>query len=183
MMKKLGVFVCMMGALALLPGAVSAQDAAPSESKPLVGGNNMSIFGTVGSQSTITGAINLDGGIILALGLGFQFNGNGGATNALGAAGGPSDKVGFLLALNAEYMVYNVFPFAMGPEVTAAFSIAPGDAFSAVAIQPGWAFWYAPWAAPIGVGVNVGLPITLLKGADPIISTVTGGIRFSYIFG
>lgn len=126
--------------------------------------------------------------VMVAAALSFQYNGNvfgmGGGVVVPGPTGYQvipgTWESGILLAV--EYMVVDRMPFAMGPAFAFRGSFAPGDFFQTVTLIPAWDLWYTPFNAPIAIGTALAMTITLTRGAEPIISLMTPGLRLAYTF-
>lgn len=86
------------------------------------------------------------------------------------------------MVLVAEYMIVDQMPFAMGPAFAFSGSFAPGDFFSQVTLIPAWDLWYTPFNAPLAIGTALAVSIQLNKGAEPVISLLTPGLRIAYTF-
>jgi hypothetical protein len=143
---------------------------------PLVGGNKLWLAGTVAQSPTVFLALNMNGGLMLGAGLAATYNGNG----VGGSPGSSSDKFASRVVLYASYMVHNVMPFAMGPEILGGANITPNGGDSSF-IQPVWAVWYAPWHAPIGIGSAAGVNVAFDKGQDPVASLTMLPLRIAFI--
>jgi len=116
-------------------------------------------------------------------GVGLSFNYNGaGQPNA--ARSDISDKITSNLLLAVQYMVVDHHPFAMGPEFFVTGSLSPDKLFSFLQLQPGWAFWYCPFNAPLAIGsaLNIQVQIPTQDGQKPIINLITPALRIGYIF-
>jgi len=128
--------------------------------------------------------------VMVAAALSFQYNGNDFFTSPLGGVVVPGAtgyvkipgtwESGILLAI--EYMIVDRMPFAMGPAFAFRGSFAPGDFFQSVTLIPAWDLWYTPFNAPIAIGTALAMTITLTRGAEPIISLMTPGLRLAYTF-
>jgi hypothetical protein len=114
----------------------------------------------------------------LLMGVGFSYEHNGN-----GLAPGSTEKDSALVVVTAAYMIHNQVPFAMGPEIALAATLAPGDPFDTTIVTPGWAFWYAPWKAPIAIGTALDVALTFPKSpAKAIIATTTPSVRIVFGF-
>ncbi len=168
------VFVVNAGAKAQDP----ANSGPPKEgAPPVIGGNLPITIAEVSERPGIGAGIMFNGGLLAAAMVGFTYNGNGLPSNDPSAP--PSDdKFGINVGLHLEYMIVNEKPFGTGPEITYLTSLAPNDPFSVNILEPGWAFWYTPFQAPIALGIAWNVRVTLVKDLDPIVDFVTPGIRF-----
>jgi len=184
-----------VGGEASAPAEVDASAAAdttamPAEAAPAtadqvaIPGGLVGAFGNVGSLPGIHAFVTLNPGIILGAGLFFGYNGNGGAAHPLTGAASmdPDDKTTFGFRLHGEYLVYNKNRVALGPEVSWATVITPGDALSMNVVSPGLAFWYIPWDVGIGIGAAWDVDLVFTKGGDPVINLVSPALRLAYIF-
>ena len=79
-------------------------------------------------------------------------------------------------------MVYDIYPFATGPEFIFTGVATPGPFFNTMYLQPGWSFWYAPFHAPIGVGSVIQGTITISSGKDLTFDSDVPTLRLFYIF-
>jgi hypothetical protein len=119
----------------------------------------------------------------IAAGAGVSINGNGGATSPLTELKGNSNaNVAADLVLAAMYFVVDKHPFATGPEVVVIGSMAPGSPFDTTVVEPMWGFRYAPWAAPIAIGTDVGVSIAMAHGAKPVAGLTTSGLDIVFAF-
>ena len=156
-------------------GTARADEAAPksaAEPPHLIGGNTGVLVGGVSDQPYVFGAIALNGGVILGLGVGFAFDGTL-ATNKFSALG----------ILYGSYMFKNAANFAVGPELFVIMPFAPTPA-STLTFRPGVALWYAPFSAPVLLGTAIDVDFTYVaanKGALKV-GLVTPGVRIAYAF-
>jgi hypothetical protein len=119
----------------------------------------------------------------IAAGMGMSINGNGGATSPLTELKGNANaNVGADVVLAAMYFVVDKHPFAMGPEVVVVGSVAPGSPFDTTIVEPMWGLRYAPWAAPIAIGTDVGVSIAMVHGAKPVAGLTTSGLDIVFAF-
>lgn len=145
---------------------------APAAKHPLFHGTGYSIVGGISESSVLGFGWNFDS-LLFAAGVGLKYDPNG-----LMPPPANKDKFSFTAFLSTSYMVYNTYPFAMGPELAWVTSLAPGKAITGYSqLQPGWALWYAPWNAPILIGTALQLPITFTKGRKATLETTYPGIR------
>lgn len=170
---KMSAVVFALTVMVQAPAYAEEMGASPEPVKKTAEGGHFGAFGGVSNDAYIVGFMTLDPGIILALGVDFTYNGNGVAPPS-------DDKVQFGVRLHGEYLMYNISPIAIGPELTYVAGIAPGDVLSTNIFLPGLVFWYTPWAAPVAIGAAWDVQFTFQKGADPVISTVTPGLRFAW---
>lgn len=94
----------------------------------------------------------------------------------------PNTKDSFAFVVTAAYMLHNQVPFAMGPEIALAVDVAPSAVAGTTTVVPGWAFWYAPWKAPIAIGTALDVALTFPKGGSAIIATTTPSVRIVFGF-
>lgn len=111
----------------------------------------------------------------LAIGVGGSFGYNGDNQP------GTTDKVKAGVNAWVHYFVINKAPFAMGPEILYSGALTPGDAFNTNTVQPGWAFWYGPWQAPILIGAGWGAAIGFGKGIPTTVDLNTAALRFAWV--
>jgi hypothetical protein len=116
--------------------------------------------------------------LFLAVGLAYEHNGNGLAPPLV------TDKDAAALILSVAYMLHNsrATGLAMGPEVDLTSSLAPGGAFDNNELSLGWAFWYAPWKAPIAIGGAALVDFTFNKGQSAIIKLFEPSVRIVFGF-
>ncbi len=115
--------------------------------------------------------------LLLAVGLAYEHNGNG-------LAPGATDKDAAALILSAAYMIVNsrAAGLAMGPELDLTSTLAPGSAFDNNDFRVGWAFWYAPWKAPIAIGTAAQISFVSNKGQSAVIRLVEPSVRIVFAF-
>jgi hypothetical protein len=119
----------------------------------------------------------------IAGGLGMSINGNGSATSPLtGLKGNTNATVGADLVLAMAYFVIDKFPFAMGPELVVTGSLAPGNPFDTTVVSPMLALRYAPWAAPVAIGTDLGVAIAMVHGEKPTAGLTTNGLDIIFAF-
>jgi hypothetical protein len=119
----------------------------------------------------------------VAGGLGMSINGNGSATSPLtGLKGDSNATVGADLVMAAAYFVVDKFPFAMGPEIVVTGSVAPGRPFDTAVVSPMIALRYAPWAAPVAIGTDLGVAIAMVHGEKPTAGLTTSGLDILFAF-
>jgi hypothetical protein len=140
-----------------------------------------------GTHFAIAAAFNADtpalllapafGPVLAAVGLAYEHNGNG-------LAPGVTDKDAAALILSAAYMIVNsrAIGLAMGPELDLTSTLAPGSAFDNNDFRVGWAFWYAPWKAPIAIGTAAQVAFVSNKGQSAVIRLVTPAVRIVFGF-
>lgn len=162
------VLSSLMGSARADEPAVPAQ---PVATPHLIGGNTGVLVGGVGDQPYVFGAIALNGGVILGVGVGVAFDG----TLA-------TDKVSALGILYGSYMFKNVANFAVGPELFIITPFAPTPA-STLTFRPGVALWYAPFSAPVLLGTAIDVDLTYVKASSAMkVALVTPGVRIAYAF-
>jgi hypothetical protein len=117
------------------------------------------------------------GPVLAAIGLAYEHNGNG-------LAPGLADKDAAAVILSAAYMIVNsrAAGLAMGPEVDLTSTLAPGSAFDNNDFKLGWAFWYAPWKAPIAIGGAALIDFAFNKGQSAVIKLVEPSVRIVFGF-
>lgn len=94
----------------------------------------------------------------------------------------PGSKWRSDLLIALEYMVHDVYPFAMGPQLAVATNLAPGAVFDHVAIMPAFGFWYAPFNANVGIGSSLGVNIMFGRNSQPVVQLSTPAVRLVYVF-
>lgn len=142
---------------------------------PLFEGTHFAVLAAFNGASPtlfIAPAVN---SLLLGVGLAWEHNGNGLAPMS-------TDKDQASVVLTAAYMLHNQVPFAMGPEIALVATLAPGSPFDNITVVPGWAFWYAPWKAPIAIGTALDVALTFPKGGSAIIATTTPAVRIVFGF-
>jgi hypothetical protein len=174
--------ICALPALmlALSAAPADAQDPAPAAAAVapapapagMINGNAPFLVGGVSNQPYFFGGLALNGGVIVALGLGLSYDGSL-----------AKDQTSFFAVLHAEYMAVNKANYAFGPELTVILPFAP-TAFNAVTLAPGFAFWYAPFSAPvlIGAALDLNMVITTTPSSAFSLGTVTPALRLAYVF-
>lgn len=119
---------------------------------------------------------------MVALAVGLKYDGNGLPIPMSPTGARMPSQWAWDLILSVEYMIHDSYPFAMGPQFAAIMNFYPGDSLANVILMPAWGFWYAPFNAPIGIGSALAVQIQLTKGMEPVVSLVTPGVRFVYVF-
>jgi len=178
------VFVLMCSGIA--SAEQSSDPATSAETKPAKGPTMFpaGLIGVLGgvsdSPSFVVAATPFDH-TFAGIGLSFNYNGAG-QPNA--SHSDISDKIASNLLLAAQYMVVDHHPFAMGPEFFISGSLSPDKLFSFLQVQPGWAFWYCPFKAPLAIGsaLDIQVQIPTQHGQKPIINLLTPALRIGYIF-
>jgi hypothetical protein len=168
-------------ATAAEPPAVPVVPAAPPEGpKKTLSGNHLAGFAGVSNQPFVVPVVVIDS-FIGGLGISAHHDANGLADPATGVPG--DDKLALALYPYLSYMIVNKFPFAMGPELGAVVSMAPGDVGDPTVVLPGWTFWFRPFdpKVKIGFGFAWDISISMAKGRDPVIDLVTPGLRFGWL--
>lgn len=160
------------------PPATPPPAAAMESGEPLFEGTH---FGIAAAFNTDTQALVLApafGPILAAIGLAFEHNGNGLAPPVV------TDKDAAAVILSAAYMIVNSrqIGLAMGPEVDLTSTLAPGSAFDNNDLKLGWAFWYAPWKAPIAIGSAALVDFAFAKGQSAVIKLVEPSVRIVFGF-
>ena len=152
-----------------VPTVSVAPVSAPTQ---LIGGNIPFLLGAVSNQPEFFGGLAINGGILVALGLGLTYD------SSL-----PSNKTSFFTVLHAEYMLVNKSKYAFGPELALQLPFEP-KAAATVTLAPGLAFWYAPFSAPvlIGAALDVNLVFTTSPSSNFAFDTVTPAVRIAYLF-
>lgn len=152
------------------PRAQNAPEAAapPEPERPLISGNRFFFAAGANDQPFIFAGIGLNGGVVLALAGGANFDDH--AT---------PHKFSVLAGAYAAYAIWNVRYFAMGPEVffLADLGASPSSTFT---IRPGYTLLYSSAALPFVIGF--GLDVDFIFSRDHFrFSVVTPGVRF--VFG
>jgi hypothetical protein len=112
-----------------------------------------------------------------------SINGNGSATSPLtGLKGDSGATVGADLVMAAAYFIVDKFPFAAGPELVVTGSMAPGMPFDTTVVSPMIALRYAPWAAPVAIGTDLGVAIAMVHGEKPTAGLTTNGLDILFAF-
>lgn len=163
---------------ATAPSAATATAAATATPAPapaaparLIGGNVGVLVGGVSDQPYAFGAIALNGGVILGLGVGFAYDGTA-----------ATDKFSALGILYGSYSFVNIANFAVGPELFVIVPLAPTPA-STLTFRPGVALWYAPFSAPVLLGTAIDVDFTYVQAGGALkVSLVTPGLRLGYVF-
>jgi hypothetical protein len=146
-----------------------ATTAAPPE-RPLFADVHVGIATSFGVDSPTVVLAGNAGAVLWGIGASYKHDGN--ATGDQDTASG---------VLNLAYMVYNKFPFAMGPEVTFIPELAP-KGFSNNAVQAGWGLWYAPFNIPAVVGTAILVQAVFPDGGSAVVTTVTPAVRIVFGF-
>ena len=165
-----------LGFIALSSTSAFAQEATPPAApaampaeRPLFEGTHFGVGGSFGADAPSVVLAGNTNNILFGVGLIYNHN----------AANADADHANWILV--GAYMMHNLFPFAMGPEVNFVPQLAP-NAFDAYSIRAGWAFWYAPFNIPAVIGTAVYVNFDVTKGAPTVISTVTPAVRVVFGF-
>ncbi len=148
------------------------EEAAP----PLIAGPVGSALTFVSDSPALIGGVGFDGGLFLGAGFSLDFNPN------VANDGEESASVHTSLILYGFYAVHNEAPVALGPELLLHANLTPGDVLSPFVIQPGFAFYVAPFDAPVLIGSALSLQIVTQRGEDPAIKTLSPALRFGWVF-
>jgi hypothetical protein len=156
----------------------------PAKAEKLVGPEGAAYAGaSVSATPYILLGYFLAKDFTVAGGLGMTINANGGATSPLtGLKGDSNANVGADVVLAMAYFIVDKFPFAMGPEVVFTGSVAPGNPFDTAVISPMWALRYAPWAAPVAIGTDLGVAISMVHGEKATAGLTTNGLDIIFAF-
>jgi len=138
--------------------------------QPLYEGTHFGIGTSFNTTSPVLLLAPQTGPLLLGVGLAVDYDRNK-----------ATDQTTSDLVLVGAYMIHNVFPFAMGPELDYSTQIMP-NGFKNFALSPGWAFWYAPWKAPIVIGGAVFLNIAVADGRGTVVSTASPAVRIVFGF-
>jgi len=150
--------------------------AAMESGTPLFEGTHFAVLAGFNASSPVLFFAPAVNSLLLGVGISWEHNGNGLAPMS-------TDKDEALVVVTAAYMLHNQVPFAMGPEIAIAATLAPGSPFDTTVVTPGWAFWYAPWKAPIAIGTALDVSFTFPKSpAKAIIATTTPAVRIVFGF-
>lgn len=190
--------LCLLGSTSLASGTARAADdeappeariagerpAKPEKEKPSLGPQGAVYTGaSVSATPYILLGYFLAKDFTVAGGLGLAINANGGAKSPLtGLKGDSNATVGSDLVLAMAYFIIDKFPFAMGPELVVTGSIAPGDPFATTVVSPMVALRYAPWAAPVAIGTDLGVAIAMVHGEKPSAGLTTNGLDILFAF-
>lgn len=155
--------------------------AQPQAGQPWLTGGEFGAVVGVSQQPTLNFAYLLDPGIFIGPMLGFKYDQDGITT-------GSNKKVALSFGVRIAYFMINSFPFAAGPEVGyLTRAIGGQDAFDQHEVTPGFAFYYAPWAAKVAIGAAWMARFSFFRGSQgetvkgdkgPEIDLLTGEIRF-----
>jgi hypothetical protein len=159
------------------------------------------VLGAVNDSPTILPAATVADHFFVGVGLQFAWNDNTSATGGLASASNPpctaatattpsscpggAHKFNSNLVVAGEYMIIDKLPFALGPELTILGSLAPDRVFTTLVFEPGIAFWYAPFRAPLVLGSALDAEIITQNGptaAKAQVTILTPGLRLGYIF-
>ncbi|HEX7839984.1 MAG TPA: hypothetical protein VF469_21055 [Kofleriaceae bacterium] len=138
--------------------------------RPLFEGTHLGIGASFGADSPLAFLAGYSNEFLWGVGLVFIRNNNL-----------PTDKTNATAVISLAYMLHNKFPFGMGPEVDIAPELSP-KAFDGVDLRLGWAFWYAPWNAPIGIGPAVFVDLDFPSGKSSVITSLTPAVRVVFGF-
>jgi len=183
-MKRIMIVCSVILLLVARSQAVFAEDsAAAPEAKgpPMFPAGLVGVLGGLNDSPMIVGAVTPIDHMFLGVGVSFNYNAAGQPNPAGGRL---NDKVSSNLLLAAQYMVVDHHPFAMGPEIFAVGSLAPSKAFSFLQLQPGWAFWYCPFKAPLAIGsaIDVQIQVPTQHGQKSVVNLLLPALRLGYIF-
>jgi hypothetical protein len=195
-MKTLAIALCLSvtGLSTFVPSrAYAAEDdtpaASPEGSKPAKAEKLVGPAGAAYTAASVSATPYILLGYFLAKdftvagGLGLAINGNGSATSPLtGLKGDSNATVGADLVLAMAYFIVDKFPFAMGPEIVLTGSMAPGSPFDTTVVSPMVALRYAPWAAPVAIGTDLGVAISMVHGEKPMAGLTTNGLDILFAF-
>ncbi len=159
---------------------------APAEEPIMFRQGLFGVLGAVSNSPTVLPAMTVADHFFVGVGLQFQWNDNGSADGSFSTGANPGDKkFNSNLVVAGEYMLIDKLPFAIGPELTMVGSLAPDRVFTTLIFEPGIAFWYAPFRAPLVLGSAVDAEIITQNGptaAKAQVTILTPGLRLGYIF-
>ena len=150
--------------------------AAMESGAPLFEGTHFGIAAAFNADTQALVLAPAFGSILAAVGLAYEHASDGLAPPAV------TDKDAAALILSVAYMVHNRGPLAMGPELDLTSTLAPGGAFDNNDLKVGWAFWYAPWKAPIAIGGAALVDFEFVKGRSAVIKLVEPSVRIVFGF-
>ncbi len=174
---------------------------APAEEPIMFRQGLFGVLGAVNDSPTVLPAMTVADHFFVGVGLQFAWNDNTSATGGLASASNPpctvatattpsscpggAHKFNSNLVVAGEYMIIDKLPFALGPELTVLGSLAPDRVFTTLVFEPGIAFWYAPFRAPLVLGSAIDAEIITQNGptaAKAQVTILTPGLRLGYIF-
>jgi hypothetical protein len=168
--------VCCLLAFAGGGAVARAGDIPPAPPAPLFSGTHLTSVAQASSLPYLGAYLSVEA---LTLGGGVNFNyESGGLLDTTGTA--TRDHVALGFHLYAAYVTRNTPELAMGPELTWAASLTPGHPLTYHAFYPGWTFWYAPFNAPLLLGVGFSLNVAF-SGDDVSIGLATPGFRLAWV--
>lgn len=149
-----------------------------AEHRAFVRDNDPVLFASASERPFVAFAFGLNGGFVVGGVFGVDYNGNG--LPVAGSTTPSNHTVGLSLGLHGEYLFYNTYPMALGPEVTFLFPSVSSGIFSALTVTPGMVFWYAPWHVPVAIGAAIDSRATFVRDMSPSFDLVTSEVRFAF---
>lgn len=139
----------------------------PPEPPPLISGNRIFFGGGISDQPYILAGIALNGGGVVALGVGPTYDSI--ATPRRFSVAG---------VFYAAYTVKNIAYFAMGPEVLFFTNLGANPA-STFTVRPGYALWYSSSALPVVLVFGIDVDLTFADDRFQF-GFITPGLRFAF---
>jgi hypothetical protein len=137
--------------------------------------------GSVSDSPFWTVGVTMPPGFSLAVGLNFNYDGNGLAIPGMTTRS--TDKLSLQGLVYGSYYIYNKFPVGIAVETAVITPLRPSAFDPAVAIRPGMVIYYAPFPVPLVLGSALDLSIAIPKGAGKAsVTTLTPGMRIIYVF-
>ncbi len=163
---------------------------APAEEPIMFRQGLFGLLGGVSATPSVLAAATVADHTFVGIGGSFTWNGNGSSDGNLSTGANPptatvNNKFNSNLILAVQYMVIDKLPFAIGPEITMVGSLAPERVFTTLIFEPGVAFWYAPFRAPLVLGSALDAEIITQNGtgaAKTQLTVVMQYLRLGYIF-
>lgn len=139
----------------------------PPEPPPLISGNRIFFGGGISDRPYILAGIALNGGGVVALGVGPTYDSI--ATPRRFSVAG---------VFYAAYTVKNIAYFAMGPEVLFFTNLGANPA-STFTVRPGYALWYSSSALPVVLVFGIDVDLTFADDRFRF-GFITPGLRFAF---
>ena len=177
--------VCALNISSTANAQEGAPAAAPQAAPKLITGGKFALIGGVSTEPLVLFGFTPADDILIGVGGLLSVDFNGFRDPATGAVS--EDNVSLGVALAAQWMMYNVAPFAFGPELIVAAIRTPldnltADAFGVLSIQPGLGLWVAPFPAPLLLGAYASAQFNIIFKAKSTIDLLNGGVRLAYVF-
>lgn len=184
-MKKINIAMMLIVAYSAV-GYTHTPDEAEASSRPaefIFKKNHFGFFGQVAESPAVLAGYTVADHLILGLGFTFGYSSMNvdPATNVAATGNFFSSD----LMISGQYFAFDSQSLAFGPSLAVMSSLVPGKVFDKLSVVPALAAWYAPFPAPLVIGVSVGVQVNMMRGPGGQYATsanvMTSGLNIGYL--